>query len=314
VTLWDPEVLARIRHLALVARHAVDGVQHGQHVSRAVGSSVEFEDYKEYAPGDPLSQLDWRVAARSDRLVIRRHRAESQLPCWIALDASADMSTGVRSLGHDAPHAPLDGSKMGFALCLAATLAWYLSLQGEPVGLAMLGGSGTPWALLPPRPGRRHLGRVLGSLASVKPAGSADLGAGLTTLAKRLRRSSLVILISDLMEEPERWSPALRALGQRRGELRVLHLQDPGELALEYPRVARFYSPEGGEALPFDPHESRDEFRVVVEQWRAEVQRLVLAWQGLYLPVATNRPLAAPLLRLLRARAASSRAGGGSAL
>ncbi len=301
MTLWEPEVLARIRHLALVARHAVDGVEHGQHLSRAVGSSVEFEDYKAYAPGDPLSRLDWRVAARSDRLVVRRHRAEAHLPCWIALDASGDMGTGVASLGHDQPRAPLDGSKLGFALCLAATLSWYLSLQGEPVGLALLGGQGSPWSVLPPRAGRRHLGRVLGALASLEPAGRAELGVGLTGLARRLRRSSLVILISDLMEEPEHWAPSLRALGQRRGELRVLHLQDPGELALDYPRVARFFSPEGGESLPLDPAESRQEFRAVVDEWRAEVERLVISWQGLYLPVATNRPLAEPLLRLVRA-------------
>ncbi len=300
MTLWEPEVLARIRHLALVARHAVDGVQYGHHPSRALGSSVEFQDYKEYAPGDPLSQLDWRVAARSDRLVVRRHRAESQLPCWIALDASGDMGTGVTSLGHDAPRAPLDGSKMGFALCMAATLSWYLTLQGEPVGLALLGGSGAPWSTLPPRSGRRHLGRVLGALASVQPAGQADLGGGLSHLAQRMGRSSMVVLISDLMEEPERWGPALRALGQRRGELRVLHLQDPGELDLRYPRVARFFSPEGGDSVPLDPAESREEFRAVVQDWRREVERLVLAWRGHYLPVSTNRPLSEPLLRLLR--------------
>lgn len=309
MTLWEPEVLARIRHLALVARHAVEGVQHGHHPSRAIGSSVEFEDYKEYAPGDPLSKLDWRVAARTDRLVVRRHRAESQLPCWIALDASGDMSTGVSSLGHDGPRPPLDGSKMGFALCLAATLSWYLTLQGEPAGLALLGGAGAPWTVLPPRLGRHHLGRALGALASVQPAGRADLGPGLTSLARRLRRSSLVILISDLMEEPEHWGPALRAIGQRRGELRVLHLQDPGELDLQYPRVARFFSPEGGEVVPLDPAESRAEFRAVVADWRRELERLVVSWHGHYLPVSTNRPLSEPLLRLLRT--ASGRSLGG---
>ncbi len=298
--LWEPEVLARIRHLALVARHAVDGVQHGRHLGRAVGSSVEFQDYKEYAPGDPLSRLDWRVAARSDRLVIRRHRAESLLPCWIALDASADMSTGVTSLGHDAPQGVLDGSKLGYALCLAATLAWYLSLQGEPVGLALLGGRGAPWQSLEPRTGRRHLGRMLGALASVEAAGEAGLGVGIEALARRLRRASLVFLISDLMEEPDSFAPALRAVGQRRGELRVLHLQDPGELALHYPRVARFFSPEGGAAIPLDPLESRAAFRDVVRDWRVEVERLVLSWRGVYHPVATDRPLGDPLLRLIR--------------
>ncbi len=290
MTLWEPEVLARIRHLALVAGRAVDGVKHGRHLGRSVGTSVAFEDYKEYAPGDPLRDLDWRVAARTDRLVVRRHRAESLLPTWIVLDASGDMSTGVTSL---------QGSKLGYAIRLAATLAWYLELQGEPVGLYVMGGRGTPWAVLPPRRGRRHLGRVLAALASVEPSGRANLGEGLAGLASRLRRTSLVVLISDLMEEPDSWSAALRALGQRRGELRVLHLQDPGELDLQFPRVARFFSPEGGETLPVDPAELRDEFRRVVDAWRTEVERLVVAWQGRYLSVPTDQPLTDPLMRLL---------------
>ncbi len=306
---WEPEVLARIRHLSLVARHAVDGVLHGRHPSRALGASVVFEDYKEYAPGDPLSQLDWRVAARSDRLVIRRHRAESLLPTWIALDASADMSTGVSSLGQDQPWGPLDGSKLGYAVCLAATLAWYLSLQGDPVGLALLGGAGSPWTLLPPRAGRQHLGRVLGCLASLEADGRAELGPGLERLSQQIQRASLVVLISDLMEEPEQWGPSLRVLGQRRGELRVLHLQDPGELDLQYPRVARFFSPEGGAPLPVDPVDNRPAFREVVEQWRDEVERLVVSWQGHYLPVSTASPLAEPLLRLLRLGSARARGG-----
>ncbi len=291
MTLWDPEVLARIRHLSLVARHAVDGVQHGRHPSRAVGRSVVFEDYKAYAPGDPLRDLDWRVAARTDRLVIKRHRAEALLPTWIALDASGDMSTGVSSL---------EGTKLGYAVRLVATLAWYLELQGEPVGLYLMGGQGAPWSVLPPRRGRRHLGRMLGALASLQPAGRADLGAGLAGLASRLRRASLVVLVSDLMEEAREWAPALQAIGQRRGELRVLHLQDPGELSLQYPRVARFFSPEGGEALPLDPTEARAEFQGVVRAWREEVERLVLSWQGRYLPVATDQALTDPLMRLLR--------------
>jgi uncharacterized protein (DUF58 family) len=311
VIIWEPEVLARIRHLALVARHTVDGALHGRHSSRAIGASVVFEDYKEYAPGDPLSQLDWRVAARSDRLVIRRHRAESQLPIWIALDASADMSTGVSSLGGDEPRAPLDGSKLGYAVCLAATLAWYLSLQGDPVGLALLGGKGAPWSSLPPRTGRPHLGRVLGCLASLEADGRAELGPGLLRLSQQLQRASLVVLISDLMEEPEQWGPALRALGQRRGELRVLHLQDPGELDLQYPRVARFFSPEGGAPLPVDPLDNRAAFREVVAEWRAEVERLVVSWRGHYLPVSTASPLADPLLRLLRIGRPQGSVGGG---
>ncbi|MFH1464490.1 MAG: DUF58 domain-containing protein [Pseudomonadota bacterium] len=294
--LWEPEVLARIRHLTLTARATVDGIHHGLHPSRAVGGAAEFEDYKEYTPGDPLRDLDWRVAARSDRLVIRRHRGESLLPSWIALDCSGDMGTGQ---GRPGARPPLDAGKLGYALTLSATLAWYLTLQGEPVGLCLLGGQGSPWELLQPRRGRRHLGRVLGCLASVSAAGRAELGVGLASLAGHLHRSSLVVLVSDLMEPTEAWAPALLGLARRKSEARVLHVLDPAELDLRFPRAARLFSPEGGPDRPVDPAELRPGFREVVRAWRAEVEGAVLAGRGAYVAVPTDRPLAEPLLRLL---------------
>jgi uncharacterized protein (DUF58 family) len=299
---WEPEVLSRIRHLALVARHAVEGVLHGEHPSRALGPSVDFVDFKAYTAGDPVRDVDWRVWARTDRLVVRRYQAESHVPVMLVLDVSGDMSTGTaRPGGPDGPppRPPLDGSKAGYALCLTATLAWYLRLRGEPTGLAVLGGEDVPWRTLQPRCGRRHLGSILGVLASVRPSGRADLGRGLQVVAAGLRRRSMVVLASDLMEEVAGWAPALHALGRRRTDVRVLHLYDPRELDLKFPRSARFYSPEGGIPLALDPAGVREDFRRIVRGWMGEVRTAVNAWQGLYLPVPTDRPLAEPLFRLL---------------
>ncbi len=292
---WDPEVLSRIRRLALVARHAVQGVLHGEHSSRALGPSVEFVDYKAYTPGDPVRDVDWRVWARTDRLVVRRYQAESHLPVVLVLDASGDMATGTAGGGRP----PLDTSKAGYALCLTATLAWYLHLRGEPTGLAVLGGDDVPWRALQPRTGRRHLGSILGVLASVRPAGRAELGRGLTRVAAGLERRSMVVLASDIMEEVAGWAPALDALGRRRTDVRVLHLYDPRELDLAFPRAARFFSPEGGAPVALDPAGVREDFRGVVRAWMHEVKEAVTAWQGRYLPVPTDRPLTDPLFRLL---------------
>ena len=92
--LWDPETLARIRSLQLIARQSVEGVLSGEHRSRRVGASVEFADYKEYQPGDDLRHLDWKVLARSDRLVTRRYQLETELSAMIVFDASGDLATG----------------------------------------------------------------------------------------------------------------------------------------------------------------------------------------------------------------------------
>ena len=128
---WDPDVLARIRALKLHARALVDGFLHGGHLSGRVSSAVEFADYKEYSPGDPLRDLDWRVMGRTDRLVVRRHRAERELPTTLVLDASGDLRTGASGGWPQARTSPFFGTKWGYAAVLTATLAYWLCRADE---------------------------------------------------------------------------------------------------------------------------------------------------------------------------------------
>jgi uncharacterized protein (DUF58 family) len=295
---WDPDVLARLRRLSVLARTTVDGVLHGLHRSRALGPAVEFVDFKEYMPGDPLRDLDWRVYARSDRLVIRRYRAESELPSILVLDASADLGTGdaARLRG---PRPPIDDTKFGYALALTATLATFLSLQGEPVGLSILGGTEVPWRYLAPRSGRRHLATLLTTLAALRPAGRADLGESLVRLAARVRRHSLVALISDLMEESASYLPALSALGRRRTDLRVFRVWDPGEMALVGSTARLYYSPEDEGVLPVDPVSFREAFLQEAERWRAEIEGELLSRRIFHVGTPSDRPLREPLLRFI---------------
>lgn len=306
---WDPEVLSRVAWLQLRARQAVTGVLHGAHRSLHISSNVEFADYKEYTPGDPLRDVDWKVAARTDRLVVRRHHAESDLPVTIVFDASGDLGTGSRGRYR---RPPLEGSKFGTAVTLAATLAWFLSGAGEPVGLAVLageeptpGGDGAHprWPWIPPRAGRAHLVQMMTQLAALRPAGRANLGEAFAAVGRRLQRRSLVIVVSDLMEEPESWGPALAALARRQVDLRVVHLYDPQEWALDYREAVRFRSPEGGAALPLDPAGVRDAMAGVVEEYLAEVRGWLGRNHALHLLTPTDAPLELVLARIIRAQA-----------
>ena len=220
-TWWDPDVLARIRVLELRARDLVQGYLHGAHLSGRATSNVEFADYKEYSPGDPLRDLDWRVMGRSDRLVVRRHHAENELATTIILDASGDMATGAAGDQPSAARPPLKGSKWGSAAVLCATLAYWLQRHGEPVGLMVLGGQDVRWPYLPPRNGEAQLARILGVIAQTRPSGRADLSAGLRAAGQRMGRRQLMVLVSDLMEEPAEWGPAVSTLLRRRIDLRV---------------------------------------------------------------------------------------------
>ncbi len=229
MTIWDPTVVARLSALELHARTLVTGFRTGGHRSRRISSNLEFADYKPYTVGDPLRDLDWRIAARSDRLVVRRHHAEEELAVTILVDASADMGTGATGRY---PVQGLDGSKWSTAAVLAATLAQWVGLRGDPIGLGVLAGDAVRWPWLPPGSGSAQLGRIHRVLAETRPHGRADLGATLMRLGPRIRRHSLVVVLSDLMEPVASWGPALDALGERRCDVRVVHIYDRQEWTL----------------------------------------------------------------------------------
>lgn len=295
--VWDPEVLARLRLLHLRARQLAAGLTHGGHASQRIARNVEFADYKEYSPGDPIRSLDWRVYARNDRLVVRRQQAETELAVTFLLDASADMATG--ELGQ-ARLPDLERTKYGVAATLVATMAYSLQRRNEPVGLAILGGQGveTPW--IPPRRGQNHLARLFSALVQVRPAGADVLAEGFARLGPRLGHRSIVVVVSDLMEEPAVWGPQLAALTRMQVDLRVAHLYDRREMELDYKRARRFYSLEGGGRLPIEPASVRDAYHTIVEEYLQEVRGWLAGRRALYERVPTHLPLDRALSRLMQ--------------
>ncbi len=287
--VWDADALARVRHLHLRARTLTDALLMGEHRSRRVGQAVEFADYQEYLPGMDLRGLDWRVWGRSDRLVVKRFETETELPCTVVLDLSGDLGTGAQ--GARAPRPDLEGSKAGYALVLAATLLYFLHRHGEPVGLEIVAGEGVPHTSLPPRGGRNHLQLLFLLLGAVRPGGQADLRRTLLRVGAKVRRRSWVGLISDGMEEPSAWLPALSAFARRGADLRFFHLHDPREWSLGFSQPANFFSPEGGDELAVDPAGASAAFREVVAEYVQEVRGGVVRFGGRYLSVPTDQPL-----------------------
>ena len=296
---WDPDVLARIRRLQLVASNVVDGLLHGDHKSRRVGSDIEFADYKEYAPGDALRDLDWKVLAKNDRLVVRRYQVETELACTVVLDVSGDLGTGERG-PYGRP--PLEGTKFGYAVTLAACLLWFLNRHQEPMGLVVVGAEGG-LQHVPPRGGTAHMARLFGVLASLSPGPRADLKDAFLRIGPTLRRRSLVTVVSDFAEETGEWAPALDALVRRRTEVRAFHVLDARELELDWENPARFRSPESpDEYLDIDPAGVRQEFLAVRDAWLAEVRHALHARAGRYYAAHTDRDLSIVLRKFIGAR------------
>lgn len=285
----DPQLLQRLRQLKLVARTHAAGLLVGQQRSEQLGSAVEFRDYQPYEPGMDLRHLDWGVLARSDRRVVRRYQVETDLQCTVVLDLSADLTAG------DAVVPPLTGSKAGFAVSLAATLLTLLSMQGESIGLELLGTKANKLQSFSCRSGPGHLDTLLFALASAMPGNRADLKQALRRVGSRTRRQSWVALISDGQEEPKSWLPALSGFGRRGTEVVHLQLYDPSEWALSTGGTVRLYSPEGGEQVAVDCDAIRAEFQEVVRDFVTEVRTGVRRAGGRHILTSVQSDLVGPL-------------------
>lgn len=285
----NTELLARVRSLHLVARRLVVGVRTGSHLAAQRGFEAEFLGYRPYFPPHPLKDVDWRVYARTDRLVVRERRAERELACTLVLDASADLGSTP--------------AKWQCALEVTAALAFAVLANGDPVGLCIGAGVGMTEANIPARRARGQLARILLALASTRPAGRAELATLFTRVGERARGRTLVGVVSDFMEDPAQWRGALAAMARRQIDLRGVLVFDRAELDLVGDDPARLVSPETGLQFPIDPAAVRLQFSEVVGIWREEVRSAMVARRALLYPLAAEDPRVPALAAWLAGRA-----------
>ncbi|HEX6961851.1 MAG TPA: DUF58 domain-containing protein [Lacipirellula sp.] len=287
----DPQSVARLEGLQLRARYIVDGFLTGQHRSPYRGQSVEFAEHREYAVGDDLRYVDWKVFGKTDRVYLKQFEAETSLSCYLALDVS-------ESMRYQGPEAAL--SKLEYAECLAAALAHLVLRQSDSAGLAMIDSGVRDF--LPASGNPAHLDQLIHVMQQAEPSGKSDLGAALGALADRLRRRSLVVVISDLLGGVEALSLGLRRLRHARHELIVLHTLDAAELEFPFQRATLF---RGLESLPdvmAEPHGVRSAYLSALRAFLEQVHAACRSAQADYELARTDAPLDAPLRRLLTAR------------
>jgi uncharacterized protein (DUF58 family) len=234
-SLLDPALLERVKGLSLVARRVVEGVLHGLHRSPLHGLSIEFAQHRQYTPGDELKRLDWRVLARSDRYVIKQYEQETNMRVVLLVDCSRSMAFDghkLSALRFQPAAADVNGdSKFQYARVLAAALGYLLLSQGDSVGLML-----TNYRVieqLGPRAAPGHILSLCQLLETATPSGPTDLAAVIGQLAARLTRRSLVIVISDLLDQPEHILAGLGQLTHRGHEVLVLQVLDPRELEFD---------------------------------------------------------------------------------
>lgn len=245
-----------------------------------------------YQPGDDLRYIDWRMYGRSDRYYVKQFEEETNLRTYLLIDTSSSMAWSSEP-GSLPP-------KLWYAKQLAACLSLLLLRQGDSVGV--VGFDDQVRVTAPPRGGRRHWHEILRSVTSLEASGKTEAASALRDIAGRLRRRGLVILISDLLVDPEATRLALRFLRHRGHEVLVFHLMDPGERELPAVGDARFVDPETQDELPISVADMRTEYRdAVQEAIREWHDRLVPAGID-YNLLETHLPLTGPLRMYLRKR------------
>lgn len=256
----DPEILAKISNLSLRARRVVEGTVSGMHRSPFHGFSVEFAEYREYSPGDDLRRLDWRVLAKTDRFYVKQYEEESNMRVTLVVDASASMGYGSGAM-----------TKFDYSATLAASLATLLVGQQDPIGLALFDRQQRAW--LPPAATQSQLVQIIRNLEQASPDRETELGEMLRSLAERMSRRGLIIVVSDLLTDLETFYDGLARLQYRGHEIIVFHILDRDELELPFKDLVLFRDIEGSEELFADPWAFRAAYQRAMREFINEVKR-----------------------------------------
>ena len=287
----DPAVIARLGTMELKARTVVEGFLSGLHRSPYKGFSVEFAEYRQYVPGDDLSTLDWKVYARSDRHYVKKFEEETNLECHLLLDVSASMA--YRGA------APM--SKLEYGSVLAASLAFLMNRQRDATGLIAFD---ERIAFRMPASSRSgHLHALLLALERLQPGTRSDVGRPLHQLAEALLKRSLVVLISDLLDDPAPVIKGLRHLKFRGTDVVVFQVLDPNELTFPFRGASRFKDLESGDEVTADPESVRTAYLRELASLTLRYDR-ELRGSGIdYVQLDTSQSLDFALLAYLAARA-----------
>ncbi|MCG3137195.1 MAG: hypothetical protein HJJLKODD_01038 [Phycisphaerae bacterium] len=277
---YHPEVLSRITRLELRARTVMEGFVSGLHQSPYQGHSVEFAQHREYAAGDDLRHLDWRMLARSDRLYIKQYEEETNLRCHILVDGSASMSY------------PAEGSswtKWDYAATLAACLAHLQIHQQDAAGLVLF--DAAIRQQLPPAASSRQLAHIMQVLENHTPAAGTDVTAVFGQLAEQARRRGLIVLISDLLADLPSIIDSLARLSALKQEIIVFHLLHSDELNFPFEQRTLFEGLELPQRLKSDPQALRRAYLAAVQGFIGRVRGFCMDHRMDYRQLNTSEPL-----------------------
>ena len=282
----DPTVLARIGNLDLVARTVVDGVINGLHRTPYFGASVDFAEHRGYVPGDDIRRVDWKVFARTDRYYIKEFEADSNSNFTVLLDISKSMAFGAKI------------TKLDYAKTVAACLTYLVHKQKDRTGLITFDEEVVDFV----PPSAKHMEVVLHTLDRAKAVRPGRLGANVKKLAEHFGRRGIVVLISDLYEEPETVMDALSLIRFRGNDVIIFHVLDPAEIEFDFKEASAFEDLESGDQIPIVPDALAEQYRKLVQEHIAALTARAAEHRVDYMLLNTSTPLDYALFNYLSIR------------
>ncbi len=288
----DPKTLIKIQNLELVARTVVEGFVQGLHRSPYMGFSVDFAAYRQYMPGDEIRRIDWNVFSRSDRLYVKLYEGETNTRVLVLLDVSGSMRYGSAGI-----------NKIDYARFLAASLSYFAYHQRDGVGLLTF--DTQIRAHVPASRRRGQLLTILSEIDRIEPSAETEFRKPLRFLAEYLTRRGVIVVISDLYDEPDNIIAGLKALKAKGNDIIVFHIMDHFELTFPFEDMAQFEDMETKKKLHVIPEYLRSQYLVIIKQHMEKIRKELAGTRIDYCLMDTSQPLDAGLFSYLGARSKS---------
>ena len=285
----DPEVLARISSLEILARTVVEGFISGLHRSPFTGFSTEFAEYRQYMPGDDLRYLDWKLLGRTDRYYIKKYRADTNTRFFLLVDSSGSMKYSSGAV-----------SKLQYAKMLAASLAYLVNKQNDPVGLIAF--DETIRVQVPAQSRAGHLRTIFGNLEQLNPGHETQLSKSLHEAADRITKRSVVIIISDFYDDAEALIEAMQHLSFKGHNVIAFHVLDKNEIEFNFDESVLLEDCETAEQLHVLPDVLAEGYRATFQKHLDRVREGAINNRVEYELLTTNKPLDYALFSFLSRR------------
>jgi len=292
---FDPALLDRLTGLSLVARTVVEGFMAGHHRSPHRGSSIEFAQHRQYVPGDELRRVDWKIFARSNRLVVKEFVEETNFSCHILVDASESMA-----------YASGNWSKFDYARWCAAALGYLVLRQRDAAGLVLFDEAVRD--KVPPKNGAHQSAEMIRTLEGAEPRGTTGVGDVLHWVSGRLRRRGIVAVFSDFFDDTDKLVEGMRRLTHEGHEPILFQILDPQELDFDFDSLYRLDGLEGTGRVKVDPKAIRAAYREEIQGHRELLRQKAHSMGVDFVPLTTATPLDVALTTYLARRTARARA------